>query len=60
MRLAWIRGRLENSQGNISQPVEIDNLGDEQPPQLEGGENEKELEENDEGEHRDLDNKVRS
>jgi len=30
--------------------VEIHDLGDEEPPQLEGGENEKELEENDEGE----------
>ena len=48
--MAWIRGRLENSQGNTSQPVEIDDSGDEKPSQLEGEENEKELEGNEEGE----------
>ena len=48
--MAWIRGRLENSQGNTSQLVEIDDSGDEQPPQLEGEENEKEMDENEEGE----------
>jgi len=31
VRLAWTRGRLENSQGNTGQLVEIDDLGDEQP-----------------------------
>jgi len=41
---------MENSQGNTSQLVEIDDSRDEQPPQLEGEENEKELEENEEGE----------
>lgn len=50
VRLAWIRGRLENSQGNTSQPVEVDDSGDEKPPQLEGEENEKGLEGNEEGE----------
>ena len=44
--MAWIRGRLENSQGDTSQPVETDDSGDEKPPQLEGEENEKGLEGN--------------
>jgi len=48
--LAWIRGRLENPQGSTSQPVEIDDSGDEQPPQLEREENEKKVEGNEEGE----------
>jgi len=48
--LAWIRGRLENSQGNTSQQVEIDDSGDKQTLQLEGEENERELKENDGGE----------
>ena len=48
IRLAWIRERLENSQGSTSQPVEVVDSGDKQPPQLEGGENAREL--NDEGE----------
>jgi len=50
VRLAWIRGKLENSQGNNSQPVKIDDSRDEQPQQLEGEENEKGLEGNEEGE----------
>ena len=42
---------LGNSQGNSSQPVEIHDSKDEQPTQLEGGENEEEeLEENEEEE----------
>ena len=41
VRLAWIRGILGNSEGNISQPVEIHDSGDKQPPRLEGVENEK-------------------
>lgn len=41
---------LGNSQGNISQPMEIHDLEDEQPPQLEGGGNEEELEGNEEEE----------
>jgi len=41
VRLARIKGRLENSQGDNNQPVEIDDSWDEQPPQLEGEENEK-------------------
>ena len=47
--LARIRGSLENSQGDTSQRVEIDDLGDDQPLQLEGEENEKGLEGNEEG-----------
>jgi len=50
VRLTRIRGRLENPQGNTIQPVEIDDSRDEKPPQLEGKENEKELEGNKEGE----------
>ena len=41
---------MENAQGNTSQPVEIEDSRDEQPPQLEGEENEKELGGNKEGE----------
>jgi len=48
VRLARNRGRLENPQGNTSQPVEIDDSGDKQPPQLEGEENEKGSEGNEE------------
>jgi len=50
VRLERIRGRLENSQGDTSQPVEINDSGDEKPSQLEGEENEKGLEGNEEGE----------
>lgn len=50
VRLARIRGSLENPQGSTSQPVEINDSGDEQPPQLEGEENEKEVGGNEEGE----------
>jgi len=48
--LARIKGRLENSQGDTSQPVEIENSGDEKTPQLEGEENEKGMQGNEEGE----------
>ena len=40
-RLARLRGRLEKPQGNTSQPVEIEDTRDEQPPRLEGEDNEK-------------------
>lgn len=48
--MARIRGRLENSQWDTSQPVEIDDSGYKQPPQLEGEGNEKGMEGNEEGE----------
>ena len=32
VKLAWIRGRLENPQGSTSEPMEIDDSRDEQPP----------------------------
>lgn len=41
---------MENPQGSTSQPVEIDDSGDEETPQLEGEENEKEVGGNEEGE----------
>ena len=41
---------MRNRQEDSSQLVERHDSGDEEPPQLEGGENEKKLEENDEGE----------
>ena len=50
VRLARNIGRLENPQGSTNQPMEIDDSGDEQPPQLEGEENEKEVGGNEEGE----------
>ena len=50
--LAWVQGRLEKPQGNTSQPVEIENTGDEKPPQLEGEANEKVMQENEEGENK--------
>ena len=41
---------LGSAQDNSSQPLEIYDSEDEQPPQFEGGENEEELEENEEEE----------
>ena len=47
VRLARLRGRLEKPQENTSHPVEIE---DEQPPRLEGEDNEKGMQEKEEGE----------